>query len=58
MIRDYHRVIPELVAEIRVDVAARYADDRPSHWRHRLRFLRTRDDLEPSDVPTELDLST
>lgn len=55
--RDYHRVVPELVVEVRVDVAATYADDRPSHWRHRLRFLRIREDLAVTDVPADLDLS-
>jgi ATP-dependent DNA ligase len=54
--RDYHRVIPELVVEIRVDVASSYTDDGPSNWRHRLRVLRTRTDLTPQVVPLDLDL--
>ncbi|SDR95233.1 ATP-dependent DNA ligase [Microlunatus soli] len=56
--RDYQRVVPDVVAEIRVDVAAAYADGRPDHWRHRLRYLRLRTDLAVEEVPTDLDLST
>lgn len=55
--RDYHRVVPELVVEVRVDVAATYEAGRPGHWRHRLRLLRVRDDLAAEDVPPDLDLS-
>lgn len=54
--RDYHRVQPEVVAEIRVDVATANGDDQPNHWRHQLRFLRLRTDLATSDIPTNLDL--
>ncbi len=55
--RPYHRVVPELVAEVRVDVAtSNEADGTVGNWRHRLRYLRLRADLPPNDVPTDLDL--
>ncbi len=50
---DYTRVVPTVVAEVRVDVATH--GDR---WRHGLRFLRLRPDLDPSGVPTDLDTQT
>jgi ATP-dependent DNA ligase len=50
---DYIRVDPTVVAEIRVDVAIH--GDR---WRHGLRFLRLRSDLDVSAVPTDLDTYT
>jgi len=56
--RDYYRVIPELVVEVRVDVAASHSTDGPSNWRHRLRVLRLRTDLTPETVPHDLDLDT
>ncbi len=46
----YTRVDPVVVAEVRVDVATH--GDR---WRHGLRFLRLRPELDPSGVPTDLD---
>lgn len=54
--RDYHRVIPDLVVEVRVDVATTQNTDGPSHWRHRLRLLRLRTDLAADDVPLDLDI--
>ncbi|GAB3764670.1 ATP-dependent DNA ligase [Microlunatus parietis] len=55
--RPYHRVKPEVVAEIRVDVAtSNGAAGEVGHWRHRLRHLRLRPDLTAADVPTDLDL--
>ena len=50
---EYVRVRPDVVVEVRVDVA-RDAD----RWRHPLRFMRVRTDLSPGDVPTDLDLET
>jgi ATP-dependent DNA ligase len=47
---EYVKVDPKLVVEIRVDVATQ-AD----RWRHGLRFLRIRTDVEPSEVPWDLD---
>lgn len=55
--RDYGRVVPDVIVEIRVDVATGHSDDGPGRWRHKLRFLRLRDDLSVSDVPQDLDLS-
>lgn len=55
--RPYQRVRPEVIAEIRVDVAASHgAGGEVENWRHRLRFLRLRPDLLPDDVPVDLDL--
>ncbi|MFC7625246.1 ATP-dependent DNA ligase [Microlunatus sp. GCM10028923] len=55
--RPYHRVQPDLVAEIRVDVAtSNGAAGETGHWRHRLRHLRLRPDLTVDDVPRDLDL--
>jgi ATP-dependent DNA ligase len=54
--RDYHRVIPDLIVEVRVDVATAQAIDGPSHWRHRLRLLRLRTDLNIGDVPRDLNI--
>lgn len=50
---EYIRVRPDVVVEVRVGVA-RSGDDR---WRHPLRFLRAREDLEPGDVPAGLDIT-
>lgn len=51
--RDYIRVVPAVVAEVRVDVATA-AGGSSDHWRHRPRYLRIRTDLKPGDVPTDL----
>ncbi len=53
--RAYIRLVPAVVAEVRVDVATG-GGGAADHWRHRLRFLRLRSDLSPSDVPQDLDL--
>lgn len=50
--RGYVRVVPAVVAEVRVDVAT--AGGPSDHWRHRLRYLRIRPDLGPGDVPIDL----
>jgi ATP-dependent DNA ligase len=47
----YLRVVPNIVVEARVDVATQ-----GQRWRHPLRFLRLRPDLEPGDVPSDLQL--
>ncbi|MEU9886865.1 hypothetical protein [Sphaerisporangium sp. NPDC051011] len=47
----YLRVHLEPVVEIEVDVAAEHG-----RWRHALRYLRPRPDLDPADVPLGLDL--
>ena len=52
--RDYIRLVPAVVAEVRVDVATSAAGGPSDHWRHRLRYLRIRSDLTPSDVPKDL----
>ncbi|MEV0604671.1 ATP-dependent DNA ligase [Streptomyces sp. NPDC050315] len=44
---DVTLVVPELVAEISADVAL----DGVGRWRHPLRLLRPRSDLDPADVP-------
>lgn len=49
-VTEYARVRPEVVAEIRVDVAAQ-----AGRWRHGLRYLRLRTDLTPADVPLDLE---
>ncbi len=55
--RPYQRVRPEVIAEIRVDVATSHAaGGEAENWRHRLRFLRLRAELQPEDVPNDLDL--
>lgn len=51
--REYIRVVPTVVAEVRVDVATA-AGGSSDHWRLRLRYLRIRTDLNPGDVPTDL----
>lgn len=48
---EYVRVEPTVVAEVRVDMARV-----GQRWRHGLRFLRLRPDLDPGDVPRDLDL--
>jgi ATP-dependent DNA ligase len=48
---EYVRVQPEIVAEIRVDPATQ-----AGRWRHGSRLLRLRPDLEPGDVPYDLQL--
>lgn len=50
---DYVRVDPTIVVEVRVDTAAQ-----AGRWRHGLRFLRLRPDLDPSAVPHDMDLHT
>lgn len=47
----YTRVIPDVVLEVRVDVAT----DR-HRWRHPVRYLRLRPDLTVDDVPPDLEL--
>ena len=47
----YVRVIPAIVVEVRVDVATQ-----GHRWRHPLRFLRLRRDLNLGDVPQDLQL--
>ena len=48
---EYVRVVPDVVVEVRVDVAT------DGHrWRHALRFLRLRPDVPPDEVPRDLDL--
>ena len=47
----YTRVIPDLVLEVRVDVAT----DR-HRWRHPVRYERLRPDLTVEEVPRGLDL--
>lgn len=54
--RPYHRVEPTAVVEIRVDVATSHAVGAAGQWRHRLRFIRLRPDIEAGDVPLDLDL--
>ena len=55
--RPYQRVRPEVIAEIRVDVATSHGTGgEAENWRHRLRFIRLRAELQPDDVPTDLDL--
>lgn len=54
--RDYLRVEPQLVVEIRVDVATSQNAAGPTNWRHRLRVLRLRPDLAPEDVPRNLEI--
>ncbi|WP_346094325.1 ATP-dependent DNA ligase [Streptomyces olivaceiscleroticus] len=44
---DVTLVVPELVAEVDADVAL----DSAGRWRHPLRLLRPRSDLDPADVP-------
>jgi ATP-dependent DNA ligase len=48
---EYIRVEPAVIAEIRVDVATH-----GERWRHGLRFLRLRPELDPAAVPTDLDV--
>lgn len=50
---DYVKVDPTVVEEVRVDTAAL-----AGRWRHGLRFLRARPDLEPADVPRDMNLTT
>jgi hypothetical protein len=46
-----------VIAEIRVDVATSHAaGGEAENWRHRLRFLRLRPDLDAGDVPRDLDI--
>jgi len=47
---EYVKVDPRTVVEVRVDVAAQ-----AGRWRHGLRFLRVREDVQPEDVPTDMD---
>jgi ATP-dependent DNA ligase len=54
--RDYRRVIPNLVVEIRVDIATSHTNNGPSNWRHRLRLVRVRTDLTPDHVPQDLNI--
>src|SRR5579875_2731578 len=49
---DYVRVEPDIVVEVRVDTAAQ-----AGRWRHGLRFLRIREDVEPADIPRDMDIS-
>ncbi|RFU41444.1 ATP-dependent DNA ligase [Actinomadura logoneensis] len=48
----YHRIRPDLVVEVSVDVAT----ERDRRWRHLARLLDVRGDLDPADVPRGLDL--
>ncbi|MEV4253337.1 ATP-dependent DNA ligase [Spirillospora sp. NPDC049652] len=48
----YHRIRPDLVVEVSVDVAT----ERGQRWRHVARLLDVRGDLDPLDVPHGLDL--
>lgn len=54
--RDYHRVVPEVVVEIRVDVASSQTPEGANNWRHKLRFIRLRLDVAAADVPNDLDV--
>lgn len=47
----YTRVVPDVVIEISADAAVEHG-----RWRHPVRYVRTRADLAPDDVPTGLDL--
>jgi len=47
------RVVPEVVVEVRVDVAAI-----GGRWRHGLRYQRLRTDVEPDAVPRDLEIET
>lgn len=49
----YTRITPRIVVEVRVDVAAT-----ETRWRHGLRYLRPRPDIEPRHVPLGLDIET
>lgn len=51
--QEYIRVRPEVVVEIRTEVAAT-----ETRWRHGLRYLRPRPDLDPANVPAGLDIET
>ncbi|MFE9246034.1 ATP-dependent DNA ligase [Nocardiopsis sp. NPDC006938] len=46
----YSRVVPDLVVEVCPDPA-----EVAGRWRHVVRYLRARPDLEPGDVPRDLD---
>ncbi|MUL44209.1 ATP-dependent DNA ligase [Streptomonospora sp. PA3] len=48
-VREYVRVVPELVVEIAPDAATV-----SGRWRHVVGFVRPRSDLAPGDVPTDL----
>ncbi|WP_236009794.1 ATP-dependent DNA ligase [Actinomadura physcomitrii] len=47
----YVRVVPDLVVEISVDAAAEHG-----RWRHSVRYVRTRTDLHPMQIPKDLHL--
>ena len=55
--RNYHRVIPRLVIEVRTDVSATNDPGEPTRWRHRVDFVRIRSDLAAYDVPLDLDVT-
>jgi ATP-dependent DNA ligase len=50
---EYVKVDPTVVVEVRVDVAAQ-----AGRWRHGLRYLRLRPDIDPAAVPLDMDLTT
>lgn len=50
---EYIRVRPQVVVEFRAEVAST-----ETRWRHGLRYLRPRPDLEPDHVPTDLCIET
>jgi hypothetical protein len=50
---EYVKVDPTVVVEVRVDVAAQ-----AGRWRHGLRYLRLRTDLDTAAVPLDMDLTT
>lgn len=50
----YVRVEPTLVVEVRGDPATHGRE----RWRHGVRYLRSRPDLSPGDIPRDLDLET
>lgn len=47
----YVRVVPDLVVEISVDAATEHG-----RWRHSVRYVRTRRELHPTQIPKDLDL--
>jgi ATP-dependent DNA ligase len=49
----YVKVDPTVVVEVAVDMATTHG-----RWRHPVRFVRTRPDLEAADVPRDLDLDS
>lgn len=48
---EYHRVEPTVVAEIRIDPATQ-----AGRWRHGSRLIRLRPDVDPDQIPRDLDL--